>query len=273
MRDGDEARLGLLAHLTQEIAEALDIGIVERRVDFVQHADRRRVGQEYREDQRQRGQRLLAAREKRHRLRLLAGRARHDVEAGLERILGFDELQFRRAAAEQQREQLLETRVDLLERGKQALAPLFVEIADRGAQLLDRFVEIVALGDHAIARGFDLLQLLVGAQIDRAEALALALLGLEFLLDGGGIRQLRAGFYAGERDEIVRRAIEFERDRVQMLRQALARRLKPRFAARLRFARAAHRLERGTGLAVGIGERGLACRERIGGGLARRLRV
>ena len=34
-----------------QIAEALDIGIVERRVDFVEHADRRWIGQEHREDQ------------------------------------------------------------------------------------------------------------------------------------------------------------------------------------------------------------------------------
>jgi hypothetical protein len=64
-------------HLVHQIAEALDIVVVERRVDLVEHADRRRVGQEHREDQRQRGQRLLAARKQRHGLRRLpGGRAR-----------------------------------------------------------------------------------------------------------------------------------------------------------------------------------------------------
>ena len=104
--DDDEAGVGRAAHLVQQVAEALDIVVVERRVDLVQHADRRRVGEEHREDQRQRGQRLLAARQQRQRLRLLAGRLGDDFEAGLQRIVAFDQLQFGRAAAEQLREQL-----------------------------------------------------------------------------------------------------------------------------------------------------------------------
>ncbi len=59
---------------------------------------------------------------------------------------------------------------------------------------------------------------------------------------------------------------------MQVLRQALARGLEPRFAARLRFARPAHRLERGAGLTVGVGKRGFARRKRIGGSLARGFR-
>ena len=50
-------------HPVEQVAEALDIGVVERRIDLVEHADRRRVGQEQGEDQRDRGQRLLAARQ------------------------------------------------------------------------------------------------------------------------------------------------------------------------------------------------------------------
>jgi len=56
-----KARLGRARHLVEQIAEALDIVVVERRVDLVEDADRRRIGQEHGEDQRQRGQRLLAA--------------------------------------------------------------------------------------------------------------------------------------------------------------------------------------------------------------------
>ena len=95
-------------HLVQQVAEPLDIVVVERRVDFVQHADRRRVGEEHREDQRQRGQRLLAARQQRQRLRLLAGRLGDDLEAGFERIVAFDQVQRGFAAAEQFDEQPLE---------------------------------------------------------------------------------------------------------------------------------------------------------------------
>ena len=90
-----------LRHLVEQVAEALDVVIVERRVHFVQHADRRRIGQEHREDQRQRGQRLLAARQQRQRRGLLARRLGQDLEAGFQRIVALDQLQFGGAAAEQ----------------------------------------------------------------------------------------------------------------------------------------------------------------------------
>ena len=87
MGDGDEARVGLLAHLFEEIAEAFDIVVVERGVHFVQHADGRRIGEEHREDERHGGQRLFATGQKRHGLRLLAGRAGDDFKAGFQRII------------------------------------------------------------------------------------------------------------------------------------------------------------------------------------------
>ena len=86
MGDDQEARLRGLGDLLDQAAEAVDIGVVQRRVDLVQHADRRRVGEEDGEDQRQSGQRLLAAREQRQGLQLLARRAGIDLEPGFERI-------------------------------------------------------------------------------------------------------------------------------------------------------------------------------------------
>src|ERR1700677_1533230 len=91
--DGDETGVGALAHGLQEVAEALDIVVVERRGDLVEHADRRRVGEEHREDERKRGQRLFAAGKKRQRLRLLARRLRDKLKPRLKRVVGFDQLQ------------------------------------------------------------------------------------------------------------------------------------------------------------------------------------
>ena len=133
MSDRDEARVGLLAHRVEQIAKALDIGVVERGVHLIEHADRRRIGQEHREDERHRGQRLFAAGQQRHGHGLLAGRARKNVEPRLQGIIAFDELQFRRAAVEQQREQLLEMGVHLVEGGEQPFAPFLVQACDGGA--------------------------------------------------------------------------------------------------------------------------------------------
>ena len=133
-------------HLVEQVAEAVDVVIVERRVHFVQHADRRRIGQEHRKDQRQRGQRLLAAGQQRQRRRLLPGRLGQNFEPGFERVVAFDQLQFGGAAAEQLGEQVLEVLVDLFERGQQPLARLAVEALDALAQVLDRLDQVVALG-------------------------------------------------------------------------------------------------------------------------------
>src|SRR3546814_5181230 len=62
---GDEQELYLLAHLRDHGGEAADVGLVERRVDLVEQAERRRVELEDREHQRHGGHRLLAARKQR----------------------------------------------------------------------------------------------------------------------------------------------------------------------------------------------------------------
>ena len=53
--DDDEALLGGGGHFVHQIAETLDIVTVERRIDFVEHADRRRISQEHGKDQRHAG--------------------------------------------------------------------------------------------------------------------------------------------------------------------------------------------------------------------------
>ena len=66
---------------------ALGVGVVERRVDLVEQAERRRVQLEDREHQRDRGQRLLAARQQVDRAVLLARRLRHHLHAGIEDLV------------------------------------------------------------------------------------------------------------------------------------------------------------------------------------------
>ena len=61
MCDNQVSRVGVARHRIEEIAKALDIGIIERRIDFVENAERRRIGQKQGKDQRNRRQRLLAA--------------------------------------------------------------------------------------------------------------------------------------------------------------------------------------------------------------------
>src|SRR5437879_514952 len=134
MGDDKEARLRARRDLLDELAEAIDIGVVERRVDLVEHADRRRVGEEYGEEQGERGEGLLAPREQRQALQPLARRARHHLEPGTQRILALVEREMGPPAAEEGDEELAEMLVDLGEGGEQALAALLVELRDALAQ-------------------------------------------------------------------------------------------------------------------------------------------
>ena len=62
VRDDQVARVCLSAHPIEQVAEAVDVCVVERRVDLVEHADGRGIGQEESEDESYRGERLFAAR-------------------------------------------------------------------------------------------------------------------------------------------------------------------------------------------------------------------
>ena len=59
--DDDEAGLGAAAHFVQQVAETVDVGVVQRGVDLVQHAHGGRIGEEDGEDQGRGGQSLFEA--------------------------------------------------------------------------------------------------------------------------------------------------------------------------------------------------------------------
>jgi len=101
----------LLAHFADQRREATDIGFIERCVDLVEQAERRRVQAENREYERHGRQRFFAAGQQRNRAHAFAGRPRHDRYAGREQIV-TGQFQMRVPAAEQAREQLLHAGVD-----------------------------------------------------------------------------------------------------------------------------------------------------------------
>ena len=159
--------------------------------------------------------------------------------------------------------------VDDLERGDEPLAPLLVQGMDRAAQALDRLGQVVALGDQLVAAIEDLDELLVGAQVDGAEPLALLAQIVEPALDLDRARQGPVARVPGKRGEARGLAVEFGRNRVHKLVAAQARAFDALLRRRALLARRRHRFERLAGGAVGVGERGLAERERVGGLLAR----
>ncbi|KGD44404.1 hypothetical protein DO72_5716 [Burkholderia pseudomallei] len=164
----DEKELRLVGHRAHEIREALGVRVVERRVDLVEQAERRRIQLEHREHERGRRQRLLAARQQVNRRVLLAGRLRHHLHAGVENLVArHDEL--RLPAAEQAREQIAEMAVHFVEGRLQERARFLVDLADRVLERLDRVRQIgrLRIEEHlALARGRELVE---RRHVDRAE--------------------------------------------------------------------------------------------------------
>src|SRR5690606_38121758 len=120
-------------------AVALGIGVVERRVDLVEQAERRRIELEQREHERDRRQRLLAARQQVDRRVALAGRLREHLDAGVEDLVAGKD-QARLAAAEELGEQLAEVTVDRVVGLLQQLARLAIDLADRVLDRVDRLL-------------------------------------------------------------------------------------------------------------------------------------
>src|SRR5262249_24616973 len=146
-------------------AEAIDVRVVERSINLVEHADRRWVGQEDREDERQGRQSLLTAGQQRESCRLLSRWLGDDLEPALKGILAFDHLEARLASAEEGREELLEVGVDLIESLLKPLTGLLVELADATSELRDPRFDVALLGLKAFRLGEQGRQLLVGLKV------------------------------------------------------------------------------------------------------------
>ena len=128
---GDDKELGLREELLELFDEASDVGVVESRVELVEHTERSRLDHEDREEKRNRRHRALAARKKRNRLGSLTRRTRDDVDAAFERIFGvFEKHESRLAAAEKLREHRLEVGVRLFERLLEHIGRGCVQIID-----------------------------------------------------------------------------------------------------------------------------------------------
>src|SRR6185436_15853454 len=132
VRDEDELRM--LRHLADHLGEAADVRVVERRVDLVENAERRRIDEEQREDQADGDQRLLAARQQGDAVEALARRTNDDLDAGLQQIVLVGEHELALTAAEQARENLLERLVGARERLGEARARGAVELLDRALE-------------------------------------------------------------------------------------------------------------------------------------------
>ena len=155
--------------------------------------------------------------------------------------------------------------VHRLEGAEQALAAFFIQAADSLTQPPDRLGQVVFFLVEGAALFLDRRELFVGPQVDRAEPFAVGAQRFEFCRDGRRARALLVGFDAGKGGKARGFAFEVGRGRLDHGFEAHARDLAARLAARLVFPGGAHGVQRGTGFAVRLGERGFASLASVGG--------
>ena len=138
-------QLGLLAELGDQVEEAVQVDVVEGGLDLVHHVEGRRPAAEHGEQEGQRGQRALAARQQRQLLDVLARRLGLDLDAGVEQVVGLGEPQPALAAREQRLEQLLEVLGDVGEGGGEDVDDLVVDGPDDLGELAAARLDVVEL--------------------------------------------------------------------------------------------------------------------------------
>src|SRR5918999_3293831 len=216
VRDDDE--LGPVRVAADQLEEAVDVDVVERGLDLVQDVERARPGQEDGEHERQRHERLLAARQQRQPLGGLAGRRHLDLDAGLalllllvrirlgrvrgvlagdhraRAVLGVDEPQPAAAAREQVLDDVLEVLGGRLEGLLEALPDPPVGLLYEARELGEGGLQVAALALELLDVRDSLLVLLLGERVHGAELLAAALKPLDAggeglaVLGGEGLR-------------------------------------------------------------------------------------
>ena len=200
MRDDDKLRFARdAAHV---IGHAHHVRLVERRLDLIHDAERRRMNLQDGEVQRDGDERLFAAREQRDGLERLARRLDLDLDAAGEHIVFVLQLERRFAAAEELQKCLLKALSDEGELFFEDTRHLACDALDHADELALCLFHIVALGREVGVARIHALEFLDRADIHRAKAAdgpleltdAAARLLHAFQLDAlllrGGVRQL-----------------------------------------------------------------------------------
>jgi hypothetical protein len=182
---GDHDELGTLPQLVEHPEQALQVGVVQRRLHLVQHVERRGAGLEDREQVRDGGQRPLSAGQQRQPLDLLARRSGLDLDPGGQHVVRLGQHQAALPAGEQPGEQLLELAGGVgVCRGEHLLHPV-VDLLDHGEQVTPGLAQVIQLGGQERVPLAQRLVLLQGQRIDLAEAVELTL-GVGGAAFGGG---------------------------------------------------------------------------------------
>ena len=161
--------LGILREALDQADEPVQVDVVERRLDLVHQVERAGARLEDREQERERGERPLAAREQRDALHALATRARLDLDPGRERVAGLGGDQPALAAGEQLADQALELGSYVPVGGLERRHDLGLDPLDHLEQIPARAAHVVELAVQEVVALLQRLELAAGEQVHPTE--------------------------------------------------------------------------------------------------------
>src|SRR5581483_1018752 len=132
---GHKDNLRGFTHLTNELIKTTDIGVVQRRVDFIQHAERTRTNEEQGKGKTQRRKRLLTTGEELQRTQPLPRRLHRNLDATLGEVLSISEFHLSLSPFHESRIDFTKLGVHQLKGLAEAFARLTVQFRDSTLQV------------------------------------------------------------------------------------------------------------------------------------------
>ncbi len=199
---GDDDKLRVPVHLAQIGREPRDVHVVQRRLDFVQHAEGRRIDLHDGEIQGDGDQSLLPSGERLQAGDGLAGQPDGNFDSGAEHVVRVRQGEGTRAPAEQVAERLGEVAVNLVEPLGEQVLHLAGQTVNQPVQLVAGFFGVRNLRLQKLVAGRNLLVFLHGGHVHRAERADFAFQLIQALFRLSRVadifRRLPLGFAAGQ---------------------------------------------------------------------------
>ena len=133
---GDDDELGCLAQVFEDGQQSPEVRVIQGGLDLVHDVERAGARLEDRDEEGHGREGALAAAQQRQALDLLARGLHRHLDSGGEHVVGVGEVNAAGAAREQDREDLVEGRPGVLERGAEDVLHLLVDLVDDREQVL-----------------------------------------------------------------------------------------------------------------------------------------
>ena len=179
----DDEKLRVIDEPLEHTNKPVDVGLVQRRIQLVQHTKRARADLIDRKHQRHGGHGLFAAGKQRDALQFFARRPGDDLDATTEHVLFVNQHEVSLAPLEHLGEQRAKVVPNLLKGGLEHLRGLGVDLLNHLEQLLLGLDEIVVLRGKKFITLLGFLVFLNGDEVDRAHAVDAVLQLGDLVLD------------------------------------------------------------------------------------------